>query len=92
MLRALLCRDGPEQMRKDAIDALDGLGPTSPYRAAMLHAQGAASLVEGDLSEADRFFSRAVDEATSAGVIPFVPLLLAERGIVAIMRDDWREA
>jgi LuxR family maltose regulon positive regulatory protein len=88
-LRALLCREGPEQMRTDAMDALAGLGPTSPYRATMLYAQGLAALLEGDPAEADLLFSRAIEEASSAGVIPFVTLVLAERGIVATERDDW---
>ena len=91
-LRALVCRNGLDEMRKDARTALEGLSPTSPYRATMLHAEGLAALLEGDLVEADLFFSRAVDEASSAGVVPFVPLLLAERGIVAIERDRWSEA
>jgi hypothetical protein len=43
-LRALLCRDGPGQMRRDALDALAGLGPLSPYRPAMVHATGPAGL------------------------------------------------
>ena len=91
-LRALVCRDGLDAMRKDARVALEGLGPTSPYRASMLHAEGLAALLEGDLVAADLFFSRALDEATSAGVVPFLPLLLAERGIVASARDRWSEA
>ncbi len=58
----------------------------------MLHAEGVADLLQGDLDRADVLFARAADEATSAGVVPFVPLALAERGIVAIARDDWEEA
>ena len=91
-LRALLCRDGLDDMRKDAQTALAGLAPTSPYRAAMLHAEGVADLLQGDLDRADVLFTRATDEATSAGVVPFVPLALAERGLVAIARDEWEEA
>ena len=91
-LRALLCRNGVDEMRRDAHLALEGLGPLSPYRAAMLHAAGAADLLQGDLDQADLYFARAVDEATSAGVQPFIPVALAERGIVAIERDDWHEA
>jgi LuxR family transcriptional regulator, maltose regulon positive regulatory protein len=90
-LRALLCRDGVEEMRRDAQIAWNGLSPASPYRATMLHAEGLSYLLEGDLARADAFFSRAVDAATRAGVLPFVPVLLAERGIVAIERDDWAE-
>ena len=83
-LRALLCRNGVDEMRRDAHLALEGLGPLSPYRAAMLHAAGAADLLQGDLDHADLYFARAVDEATSAGAAPFIPVALAERGIVAI--------
>jgi LuxR family maltose regulon positive regulatory protein len=91
-LRTLLCREGLETMRQDADTALGGLRATSPYRPAMLHALALAFLVDGDLQRAERLFVQAEDEATSAGVAPFIPLLRAERGIVAIARDDWTGA
>ena len=91
-LRALVCRDGPDRMRHDARQALDGLSPTSPYRPAMLHAEGLAHLLEGDPEQADAFFARAFDEALSVGVVPFLPVALAERGLAAIARDDWPQA
>jgi LuxR family maltose regulon positive regulatory protein len=91
-MRALLCRDGLDDVRRDARLALEGLSPTSPYRPAMLHAEGVCNLLRGDLDEADRFFVRASDEAASAGVAPFIPVVLAERGIVAIERGDWPAA
>ncbi len=91
-LRALLCRDGVEEMRHDAQVAWEGLSPSSPYRATMLHVEALSYLLEGDLGRADAIFARAVDVATRAGVLPFVPVLLAERGIAAIERDDWAAA
>jgi LuxR family maltose regulon positive regulatory protein len=91
-LRALLCRDGLDEMRRDAAIALCGLSPSSPYRAAMLHAEGVSYLLDGDLEAADVVFARALDESTSSGLVPFIPVVLAERGIVAIARDDWAEA
>jgi LuxR family maltose regulon positive regulatory protein len=90
-LRALFCRDGIDAMRRDAELALEGLAPTSPYRAAMRHAEGTAALLQGDLDTADLFLAQAVDEATSAGVTPFIPLLLAEQGIVAMERARWAD-
>ena len=39
-----------------------------------------------------RCFAHAFDVATSAGAVPFLPVVLAERGIVAIVRDEWDEA
>ena len=91
-LRALLCRSGVEAMRMDAQLAWGGLDPASPYRAAMLHVEGLAHLLEGDPDQADTLFARAVDAATRAGSLPHIPVVLAERGIVAIERNDWVEA
>ena len=91
-LRVLLCRNGLAEMRRDAQLAWNGLSTTSPYRATMLHAEGVSYLIEGDPEQADPLFVRAVETATHAGVLPFVPVLLAERGIAAIERGDWAAA
>ena len=58
----------------------------------MLHTEGVSHLLDGDLDRADPIFAHAFDVATSAGAVPFLPVVLAERGIVAITRDDWQEA
>ena len=91
-LRTLLCRSGLDEMRRDAQLALDGLSPTSPYRPAMLHAVAAADLLQGQTDQADPRFASAVDEASSSEMTPFVALLLAERGIIAIDRGAWSDA
>ena len=64
---------GPTRCAEDAQTALAGLGPLSPYRAAMLHAVGAADLLEGDLDRADVNFAGA-RRGDRAVVVPFVPL------------------
>jgi len=91
-LRALLCRRGIAQMRTDAQLALAELSPTSPYRATMLHTEAVSHLLDGDLDRADSIFAHAFDIATSASIAPLLPVVLAERGIVAIERNDWHEA
>ena len=91
-LKTLLCRHGVAQMRRDAQIAVAGLSPASPYRATMLHAEGVSHLLDGDLDRADPLLAHAFEVATSAGAVPFLPVVLAERGIAAIVRDDWREA
>ena len=91
-LRANLCRNGPEAMRRDAQVAWHGLSPTSPFRCNMIQVEGLSHLLEGDADRADAFFARAVDEATRFSMRPFVALLLADRGSVAIERDDWAAA
>ncbi len=70
-LRAILCRDGPAAMRQDSVAALDGLSPVSPYRATMVHTQGLAYLLEGDLDHADASFAHAYDLAVSIETPPW---------------------
>jgi LuxR family maltose regulon positive regulatory protein len=91
-LRALLARDGVDAMRRDAQVALDGLSPASPYRATMLHTEGVSHLLDGDVDRAAAILAHALDLANAAGVLPFVPVVLATRGIVAIESDEWDEA
>ena len=91
-MQALLCRRGVGQMRRDAQLAMAGLSPASPYRATMLHTEGVSHLLDGDPERADPLLAHAYDVANSASALPFLPVILAERGIVAIIRDDWREA
>ena len=55
-LRTLMSANGIEEMRRDALSALEGLSPTSPYRAAMVHAEGASHLLSGDPDLADSCF------------------------------------
>jgi LuxR family maltose regulon positive regulatory protein len=91
-MRALLCRQGVAQMRRDAQAAWEGLNSTSPYRATLLQTEGISYLVEGDPGRADPVLARAVDVAGAVGQKPVVALLLAERALAAIDRSDWPEA
>ena len=91
-LRANLCRDGIEAMRRDAQEALNGLSPASSWRANMIQVEGLSHLLEGDADRADRFFARAVDEAIHFSLRPVVALVLADRGTAAIEQGDWAAA
>ncbi len=91
-LRANLCREGPEAMRRDSQLALAGLGPASPYRATMLFTEGLSYFLEGDLERADAPFAHAYDLAASIETSPLTSLVLAEQVQVAIERDDWTAA
>jgi LuxR family transcriptional regulator, maltose regulon positive regulatory protein len=91
-LRAILCRDGVAEMRRDARLALDGLSPLSPYRATMLHTEALSFLLDGDPEAADAVFTRAIDAATDLGAPPLAAVVLAERGSIAAGRDDWAQA
>jgi LuxR family maltose regulon positive regulatory protein len=91
-MRALLCRQGVAQMRRDAQASWGGLNPASPYRPTMLQTEGISYLVDGDPGRADPVLARAVDVATAVGAQPTVTLLLAERALAALDRSDWSEA
>ena len=73
-LRAILCRDGIGEMRRNAQTAWEGLSPASPYRATMLYTEGISYLLEGDPARTDPILTRAYDVATSAGALPLAAL------------------
>jgi LuxR family maltose regulon positive regulatory protein len=91
-LRAILCREGPAAMRRDARAAWDGLSPTSPYRATMLYTEGSSYLLEGDVERADAILSRAYDLASGFEVLPLAAMILAERFLVASQAGNWTSA
>jgi LuxR family transcriptional regulator, maltose regulon positive regulatory protein len=90
-LRAILCRDGIGEMRRDAQIAWHGLSPASPYRATMLYTEGISYLLEGDPARTAPILARAFDVATRAGAAPLAALILAEQCILAAERDNWPE-
>ena len=91
-LRANLCREGPAVMRRDSVEALEGLSPTSPYRTTMLHTQGLAALLDGDLDQAETSFAHAYDVAVGIETPPVAALVLTEQFLVAVERDEWAAA
>jgi LuxR family maltose regulon positive regulatory protein len=92
LLRALLCRDGVARMRADAEVAVAGLGPASQWRATALLLEGISYVLHGELDRADPILALVVEVATRAGAAPAASAALAERAIVAMQRDQWREA
>ena len=90
-LRAILCRNGMAEMRRDARIAWEGLSPASPYRATMLYTEGISYLLEGDPSRSAPILARALDLATHSGSLPLASLILAEQCGVAAERNDWSE-
>ena len=90
-LRAILCRKGIGEMRRDAQLAWEGLSPASPYRATMLYTEGISFLLEGDPTRAGPILARALNLATHSGSLPLAGLILAEQCAVAAERNDWAE-
>jgi LuxR family transcriptional regulator, maltose regulon positive regulatory protein len=92
MLRALVCRDGVNRMRADTQAALAGLSPGSPWRTATRVMEGVAELLDGQADRADVILAHAVEVGMHTGALPAVSTALAERSLIAIQRDDWRQA
>ena len=89
LLRALLCRDGVEQMRADAELAARTLAPGSFWRITVHDVPAAAHLMAGDLDRADVLFEDVVAEGQAAGIMFGPCIALAERSLLAIARGDW---
>jgi LuxR family maltose regulon positive regulatory protein len=92
LLRAKLCRHGVGQMRADAELALTLIPVGSLWRAPAQLLLGIAHLLDGDLGVADRVLAEAAEVAQDTGATVAASVALAERAILAIGRQDWRDA
>ena len=92
MLRALLCRDGVDRMRADTQAALGELGAGSQWRPTAQLLEGICYLLAGETDRANLLLAHAVEVATGAGALPAAALGLAERSVVAMQRQDWKQA
>jgi LuxR family maltose regulon positive regulatory protein len=90
-LRAILCRNGIDQMRHDAQMARDGFSPSSPYRVTMLYTEGISYLLQGDPTRAGPILARAAADATAAGSRPLAALIMAEQCNVTAESGNWAE-
>jgi LuxR family maltose regulon positive regulatory protein len=89
LIRALLCHEGPEQMRADAEFAASTIAAGSFWRATPILLRGMAHLMEGEEGRADVFFEDAADEAGAAGGATDACVALAERSLLAMARGAW---
>jgi LuxR family transcriptional regulator, maltose regulon positive regulatory protein len=94
VVRALLCRRGPERMEEDAASAAAELAPGSPWVATAQLLEGVAQWLSGRPETAEATLSRAADSAadsgaTYAGVVAQceLALLALERGELASARS-----
>jgi LuxR family maltose regulon positive regulatory protein len=92
LLRAKLCRHGARQMRADADLALSLIAVGSLWRAPAQLLLGISHLLAGDNGGADRLLAEAVEVAEDTGATVAATVAMAERAILAMGRQDWREA
>ena len=92
LVRAMLCRGGPEQMRADADDARSRFAKRGIVAQKPALYQGIARVLCGDLDGGDAFFDDATGVAEEVGAPETLAIALSERALVAIARNRWDRA
>ncbi|MGA9161692.1 MAG: LuxR C-terminal-related transcriptional regulator [Actinomycetota bacterium] len=91
-VRAIMTRNGPDAMLRDAELAVREEPETSPYRSAALGFVGLAALLGGDAERADAIFDESAATGERMGAYPSVSVALAERSLIAAARGDRGQA
>jgi len=92
LMRALLCRDGVEQMRADAELAAGTMAPGSFWQTSATLYLAMACLLTGDTSRAEALFQDAAAVGRPVGAAVGACVALAELSLLAIARKDWAAA
>jgi len=87
-VRALLARNGIEQMRVDAAQAVAELAPSSPWRAGALLFEGIAVELGGDPSSAERILVEAAETAVTTGALWPGVMARSELALLALAGGD----
>jgi LuxR family maltose regulon positive regulatory protein len=91
-VRALLCRDGVEQMRTDADEAVRRFTTENIVQAGPWICQGLARAASGDPGGADESFADAVSAGEQADTNEALGAALSERSLMAMARNQWDRA
>jgi LuxR family transcriptional regulator, maltose regulon positive regulatory protein len=88
VLRAALCRSGPEEMSADAARANTKLPKKSAWRPIALYLAGTAELLRGNSDTADSTLVKAIDTAREQDASATIAAALAQRAVIAAERDE----
>jgi LuxR family maltose regulon positive regulatory protein len=91
-MRAMLCRDGVEQMRADVDEAVRRSATARLLAPTAALFQGIARVLSGDLAGGDASFQDAVRAGEQIGVPESIAQALTERSLIAITRSQWSRA
>src|SRR5450755_4744030 len=92
LLRAFLCRQGPERMRADADEAVRRFAAQSFVTPAPAILQGIARILCGDLDGGDTSLEDGFRVGEEVGAHEDCALALCERSLVAMARGEWDRA
>ena len=87
-VRALLCKDGVEQMQIDAELALSHLPDTSQWYPVSIVLRGMAVLFSGEADRAEAILGQAADAAVAGGATWAGVVARSERALLALERGD----
>ena len=87
-----MCRDGVEQMTRDASFATAAEPPWGAWRASALVLSAEAHLLRGDDEDAATLFVESSSVAAAQGNVGSLILAEAELGVLAMNRGRWTEA
>jgi LuxR family maltose regulon positive regulatory protein len=88
IVRAALCREGPQRMWADAGGALAGLSHRSQWYQEALLMQGTAAALLGNLDEADALLAAATEAAQAVGCVETQMLAASQRSLIARGQGD----
>jgi LuxR family maltose regulon positive regulatory protein len=88
----MFCRDGVEQMRADADEAVRRFTAENIVQPGPLVWQGLARIASGDPDGADESFADAVSVGEQADAHEAVTIALCERSWLAMVRNRWNQA
>jgi LuxR family transcriptional regulator, maltose regulon positive regulatory protein len=92
-LRSFMCRDGVEQMRADAGEAVRGFAVQNIVEPGAVLYQGLARLCCGDPYGADASFQEAAGFGEQSGTYDeTLAVALSERSLLAMARHQWQQA
>jgi LuxR family transcriptional regulator, maltose regulon positive regulatory protein len=92
LLRAILCRRGPEQMRADADEAVRRFAAESFVTPAPVLLQGVARILCGDLDGGGLSLEDAVSVGEETDAPDDLAVALCERSLVAMAHGQWDRA
>jgi LuxR family transcriptional regulator, maltose regulon positive regulatory protein len=92
VMRACLCRQGAEQMRADADEAVRKCAEAGIVAPVSTLLQGIARILSGDLDGADALLEETVSTGKEIAARDVLAVAWCERALVAMARGQWVEA
>ena len=92
LLRAIMCRHGPEQMRADADEAAQRFATQNIVESAPALYQGLARALCGDPDGSDAFFEAALSIREEDSTPETLAVALGQRSLLAMARNQWGPA